>query len=80
MADRQAELARLRSAAEEALRRAGEENMVAEERRGELEGELRVEREWRQSLAKDQDKMSSLQQEIAQLKAVAAVSIQQYLV
>ncbi|XP_054266029.1 RUN and FYVE domain-containing protein 2-like isoform X2 [Macrosteles quadrilineatus] len=72
MEEKQAELARLRSSAEEALRRAGEENMVAEERRGELEGELRVEREWRQSLAKDQDKMSSLQQEIAQLKAVAA--------
>lgn len=72
-------MARLRSTAEEALRRAGLETQVQEERQGELEGELKVEREWRQSMQKsivtDRDKINSLQQEVAQLKLVAEVGL-----
>ncbi|KAG8258717.1 hypothetical protein J6590_025882 [Homalodisca vitripennis] len=72
---RQSELARLRSVAEEALRRAVGENAAHEERRGVLEGELKVEREWRQSvqgtIVSERDKIATLQQEISQLKAVA---------
>lgn len=70
-------MARLRSAAEEALQRAGLETVAQEERRGELEGELRVEREWRHSMQStivtDRDKISNLQQEVAQLKVMAEV-------
>lgn len=76
---RQLELGRLRSTAEESLRRAGLESAAQEEKRGELEGELRVEREWRQSMqgtiVSDRDKINLLQQEIAQLKAMAVVII-----
>lgn len=76
---RQLEIGRLRSTAEEALRRAGVESTALEEKRGELEGELRVEREWRQSMqgtiVSDRDKINILQQEIAQLKAMAVVII-----
>lgn len=55
------------------------ESTAQEEKRGELEGELRVEREWRQSMqgtiVSDRDKINILQQEIAQLKAMAVVII-----
>ena len=44
-----------------------------------VEGDLRIEKEWRTSLqetmVKDRDKISQLHQELAQLKAVASVSL-----
>lgn len=43
-----------------------------------VEGDLKIEREWRTSLqetmVKDRDKISQLHQELAQLKTVASVS------
>lgn len=67
----------MRTHAELALHKAGEITSVHEEKRGELEGELKVEREWRQTMqgtiTADREKIAHLQEEVAQLKAVATV-------
>lgn len=50
-----------------------------EERSSGLEGELRVEREWRQnlqsSLVVDKEKINKLQEEVVQLQAVSSVCV-----
>lgn len=51
----------------------------SEERSSGLEGELRVEREWRQNLqstlVSDKEKIAKLQEEITQLQALSSVSV-----
>lgn len=77
--NRHQEVERLRLSAEVALQKVGNINTVHEEKKGELEGELKVEREWRQSMqgtiSADKQKISYLQEEVAQLKALAAVTV-----
>lgn len=75
MEKKQKEVDEIRTHAELALHKAGEITSEHEEKRGELEGELKVEREWRQTMqgtiAADREKIAHLQEEVAQLKAVA---------
>ncbi|XP_069702850.1 RUN and FYVE domain-containing protein 2 isoform X1 [Periplaneta americana] len=72
-----------RTAAEESSRKLGQQVAEKEVKNSSIEGDLRIEREWRTSLqetmVKDRDKISQLHQELAQLKSVAAkyVSLQE---
>lgn len=68
-----------RIAAEESSRKLGQQVAEKEVQNSSIEGDLRIEREWRTSLqetvVKDRDKISELHQELAQLKSVASVSL-----
>ncbi|PNF23375.1 RUN and FYVE domain-containing protein 2 [Cryptotermes secundus] len=72
-----------RIAAEESSRKLGQQVAEKEVQNSGIEGDLRIEREWRTSLqetvVKDRDKISDLHQELAQLKSVASkyVSLQE---
>ncbi|XP_066998946.1 RUN and FYVE domain-containing protein 2 [Anabrus simplex] len=72
-----------RISAEETSRKLGQQLAEREVKTSSVEGDLRIEREWRTSLqetmVKDRDKISQLHQELAQLKAVASkyVSLQE---
>lgn len=72
------ELEGIRSGAEERARAVGAEAAQREARASGIEGELRIEREWRTALqgtsVKDREKISQLHQEVDQLKQVAEVS------
>lgn len=67
------------TAAEELSRKLGQQIAAKEVQNSSIEGDLRIEREWRTSLqetmVKDRDKISQLNQELAQLKSVASVSL-----
>jgi hypothetical protein len=67
-----------RTAAEESSRKLGQQIAEKEVQNSSIEGDLRIEREWRISLqetmVKDRDKISQLHQELTQLKSVASVS------
>jgi hypothetical protein len=67
-----------RTAAEESSRKLGQQIAEKEVQNSSVEGDLRIEREWRTSLqetmVKDRDKISQLHQELAQLKSLASVS------
>jgi len=67
-----------RTAAEESSRKLGQQIAAKEVQNSSIEGDLRIEREWRTSLqetmVKDRDKISQLNQELAQLKSVTSVS------
>lgn len=68
-----------RIAAEESSRKLGQQIAEKEVQNSSIEGDLRIEREWRTSLqetvVKDRDKISQLHQELSQLKSVASVSL-----
>jgi hypothetical protein len=68
-----------RIAAEESSRKLGQQIAEKEVQNSGIEGDLRIEREWRTSLqetvVKDRDKISQLHQELTQLKSVASVSV-----
>lgn len=72
-----------RTSAEESSRKLGQQIAAKEVQNSSIEGDLRIEREWRTSLqetmVKDRDKISQLNQELAQLKSVASkyVSLQE---
>lgn len=64
---------------EEMSRKLGQQVAEKEVKSSSIEGDLRIEREWRQSLqdtmVKDREKISQLQQEVVRLKDIATVSI-----
>ncbi|XP_049864256.1 RUN and FYVE domain-containing protein 2 isoform X1 [Schistocerca gregaria] len=65
-----------KNSAEESLRKLGQQLMEKDVKTMSVEGDLKIEREWRTSLqetmVKDRDKISQLNQELAQLRAVAS--------